>query len=114
MLKQSLCDYNDAYVLVKGSVFSSTAAVDVNANNKNKTLAFKNYLSFTDCISGVNSQKEDNAKDLDVVMAVIIIKKKIQDAYFNIKEINQFYVIIVILFIFVLVILLVNLNSKQK
>ena len=37
MLNQSLCDYSDAYVLAKGSVFSSVAAVDVNANNKNKT-----------------------------------------------------------------------------
>ena len=112
-LEPSLCNYSDAYVLFKGSVVLSTAAVDVNVNNKNKILAFKNYAPFTDCVSRINSEKEDNAKDVDALMAVVIVQKS-QDADFSIKEINQFYVIIVILLILVLMIPLFNLNLKQK
>ena len=110
MFKPSLYDYSDTNVVVNGSVVSSITAVNVKANDKNKKLAFRNFGSFTDCICRINSEKDDNVKDLDVVMAVIII----QDTYFIIKEINQFYVIIVILLILVLMKLLVNLNSKQK
>lgn len=110
MFKPSLYDYSDTNVVVNGSVVSSIAAVNVKANDKNKKLAFRNFGSFTDCICRINSEKDDNVKDLDVVMAVIII----QDTYFIIKEINQFYVIIVILLILVLMKLLLNLNSKQK
>ena len=110
MFKPSLYDYSDTNVVVNGSVVSSIAAVNVKANDKNKKLAFRNFGSFTDCICRINSEKDDNVKDLDVVMAVIII----QDTYFIIKEINQFYVIIVILLILMLMKLLVNLNSKQK
>ena len=39
MLKSSLCDYSDAYVLVKGTITVSqtaVAAVAVTANNDNK------------------------------------------------------------------------------
>ena len=37
MLKSSLCDYSDAYILVKGTItVSNTAAADANANNANK------------------------------------------------------------------------------
>ena len=109
MFKPSLYDYSDTNVLVNGSVVASIAAMDVKANDKNKKIAFKNFGSFTDCICRINSEKDDNVKDLDVVMVVIII----QDTYFIIKEINQFHVIIVILLILVLMKLLVNLNSKQ-
>ena len=35
MLKSSLCDYSDAYILVKGSIaVNNTTAEDANANNK--------------------------------------------------------------------------------
>ena len=37
MLKSSLCDYSDAYILVKGTItVNNTAAADTNANNTNK------------------------------------------------------------------------------
>lgn len=109
MFKPSLYDYSDTNVLVNGSVVASIAAMDVKANDKNKKIAFKNFGSFTDCICRIISEKDDNVKDLDIVMVVIII----QDTYFIIKEINQFHVIIVILLILVSMKLLVNLNSKQ-
>ena len=37
MLKSSLCDYGDAYILVKGTMtVGDTSAVGANANNTNK------------------------------------------------------------------------------
>ena len=45
----SLCDYSDAYILVKRtiSVASREAAVEA-ANNAYKKVIFKNYVPFTD------------------------------------------------------------------
>ena len=38
MLRSSLCDYSDAYVLVKGTMTAAnTAAADAGANNTNNT-----------------------------------------------------------------------------
>ena len=37
MLRSSLCDYSDAYILVKGNIsVNDTAAADANVNNTNK------------------------------------------------------------------------------
>ena len=48
MLKSSLCDYSDEYILVKETIsVNNRAAADVDANNANKKLIFKNCASFT-------------------------------------------------------------------
>ena len=69
MLKSSIFDYSDAYILVKGRVtFDNTSAAGVAANNTNKKIIFKNCAPFTDCISGINNTQVDNAKYIDIVM----------------------------------------------
>ena len=69
MLKSSLCDYSDAYILVKGTITAnSTAAQGAAVNNTNKKVIFKNCAPFTNCISEINNTQIDNAKDLDIVM----------------------------------------------
>ena len=69
MLKSSLCDYSDAYILVKGTItVNNTAAQGAAANNTNKKVIFKNYAPFTNCISEINNTQIDNAKDIDIVM----------------------------------------------
>ena len=63
MLKSSLCDYSDAYILAKGTItVNNTAAQGAAANNTNKKVIFKN------CISEINNTQIDNAKDIDIVM----------------------------------------------
>ena len=43
MLKSSLCDYSDAYILVKGTISVNNAAVAaVTIKNNNKKVIFKN------------------------------------------------------------------------
>ena len=71
MLKSSLCDYSDAYILVKGTItVNNTAAQGAAANNTNKKVIFKNCARFTNCISEINNTQIDNAKDIDIVMPV--------------------------------------------
>ena len=67
--RSSLCDYGDAYVLVKRNIVVNITAVwDANANNTDKKVIFKNCVPFTDCISKMNNAQVDNAKDIDIVM----------------------------------------------
>ena len=69
MLKSSLCDYSDAYILVKGTISVNNTAAQVGAvNNNNKKVIFKNCAPFTNCISEINNTQIDNAKDIDIVM----------------------------------------------
>ena len=52
MLRSSLCDYSDAYILLKGKItVNNTAADGAAANNTNKKVVFKNCAPFTNCIS---------------------------------------------------------------
>ena len=69
MLKSSLYDYSDAYILVKGTIaVNNTAAADANANNTNKKVVFKNCAPFTNCISEINNTQVFSAIDIDIVM----------------------------------------------
>ena len=69
MLRPSLCDYSDAYILVKGdTTVNSTAAAGAAANNINKKVIFKNRAPFTDCISEINNTQVDKVKDNDIVI----------------------------------------------
>ena len=69
MLRSSLCDYSDAYILVKGNItVNNTAADGAAANNTNKKVIFKNCAPFTNCISKINNTQIDNAEYIDTVM----------------------------------------------
>ena len=71
MLKSSLCDYSDAYILVKGKIAITGAgdnAAARQADERDKGVAFKNCVPFTNCISGKNNTQIDNANDIDIVM----------------------------------------------
>ena len=71
MLKSSLCDYSDAYILVKGKIAIAEAGVDPvarQADERNKGVIFKNCAPFINCISEINNTQIGNAKDIDIVM----------------------------------------------
>ena len=69
MLRSSLCDYSDAYILVKRNTsVNDTAGTSSDANNTNKKVIFKNWAPFNNCISKINNTQVDNAKDIDIVM----------------------------------------------
>ena len=58
MLRSSLCDYSDAYILVKGNITVNNTADDgAAANNTNKKVIFKNFSPFSSCISKIKMNK---------------------------------------------------------
>ena len=66
-----LCDYADAYILVKGTITITGAGDDAaarRADERNKGVIFKNCAPFTKCISRINNTDIDNAQDIDIVM----------------------------------------------
>ena len=60
MLKSILCDYSDAYILVKETISINNTAAQGAANNIDKKVIFKNCPPFTNCISEINSMQIDN------------------------------------------------------
>ena len=58
MLKSSLCDYSDAYILVKEKITITGAGDDAaakQADEIDKGVAFKHCAAFTSCISEINN-----------------------------------------------------------
>ena len=69
MLRSSLCDYSDAYILVKWNMTVNNAAAEgAAANNAAKKVIFKNCAPFTNCISKINNTQIENAQYIDTVM----------------------------------------------
>ena len=64
MLRSDLCDFSDAYIVVKGTI----TVIDPDNAKRKKSVAFKNNAPFISCISKINGVQIDNAEDLDVVM----------------------------------------------
>ena len=71
MLKSSLCDHSDGYILVKGKITIIGRGADAAArrvDEREKGVAFNNCVPFSNCISQINNTQLDNAKDIDIVM----------------------------------------------
>ena len=66
MLRTSLYDYSDAYILVSGT--RTVTALAVGRGNNDIQVVFKNWVPFTNCISKIRNTQIDNAKDIDVEM----------------------------------------------
>ena len=70
-LRSNLCDYVDAYILVKGTVTITGVENHVAAkrlDERTKGAIFKNCAPFTKCIGRINNADIDNAQDTDTVM----------------------------------------------
>ena len=71
MLKSNLCDYADAYIFAKGTITITGHGDDAaarGADERDKSVIFKNCTLFTKCISRINGTDIDNAWDIDSVM----------------------------------------------
>ena len=71
MLKSSLCDYSDAYILVKGKITITGAGADAaarQADERDKVVAFKNCAPFTTGKTNINNVEIDHCQDIDIVM----------------------------------------------
>ena len=68
MVKASLCDYSDAYILVKGTITINNTWAAAEPNNRNKKVIFKYCAPFNNCIREINNIQVDNATDINIVM----------------------------------------------
>ena len=73
MLKSSLRDHCDAYILAKGTKLQHKQGIIQIMGIKKQY--FKNCTPFTDYISEINNTQIDNAKDIDAVMAMHNLKE---------------------------------------
>ena len=62
MLRSDLCDYSDAYIVVKGDITLTKTETRGLIDAWNRFLAFKNNAPFTDCILKINGVLIDNAR----------------------------------------------------
>ena len=69
MLRSNLCDYSDAYILVKGTITVTAPGVNNHANNirdkRNRPLILKNNAPFVSCITRINGELIEDANDLE-------------------------------------------------
>ena len=78
MLKSKLCNYSDAYILVKRTITvigqrANCAAIVADRNSDKKICT--NCASFTNCISETNIIQKDNSMGLDIVMSMYNLMK---------------------------------------
>ena len=65
MLRSDICDYSDAYIVIKGTITVGEAS---DRDKHNKSLVLKNHVLFISWISKINGTLIENAEDLDIVM----------------------------------------------
>ena len=66
MLRSSLCDYSDSYIIVKEKI----TVTGPNDSAYDQKLAFKVNALFVSCISKINNTLIDNVENLDIVIAM--------------------------------------------
>ena len=70
MLRSRLCDYSNAYILVKGTITVENTGTAAAPNNTDKKVIFQNCAPFTSYISRINNTQIDDAQYIDVVMSM--------------------------------------------
>ena len=74
MLRSNLCDYSDAYILVKGTITVTAPEANNGANNvrdkRNRPLTLKNNTPFVSCITRINGELIEDTNDLDIVIPI--------------------------------------------
>ena len=71
MVKSSLCDYSDSYLLIEGRITiigEGDNATIRQTDERNKGVIFKNGASFINYKSEINNTEINNAKDTDIIM----------------------------------------------
>ena len=92
MLRSDLCDYSDAYIVVKGDITltktNGRGIIDI----RNRFLAFKNNAPFTNCISKINNVLIDNAEDLNIVIPMYNLLEYIKNSKKATGSFRNYYI----------------------
>ena len=65
-LKNDLCDFNDAYIVVTDKITATNPGNDDNVYNRK--FFFKKFCPFFNCTLRINSQLTEDGQDLDIVI----------------------------------------------
>ena len=70
MLRSNLCDYSDAYILVKGTIMVNGVVngAENDIARRNRPVILKNNAPFVSCITRINGELIEDADDLDIIM----------------------------------------------
>ena len=82
VIKPNLCDYSDAYILVKRDIKVAAVAADTN-------VAFKNCVPFTRCVTHINDEHVETAESLDIIMPMYNLLEY-SDNYADFGSLYQF------------------------
>ena len=95
MLRSNLCDYSDAYILVKGTITVTAPGANNGANNirdkGNRSLILKNNPPFVSCITSINGELIEDADDLDIVMSMYNLLKYSKNYRKTIGSLYNYY-----------------------
>ena len=94
MLKSSLCNYSDAYILLKGRITITGAGDDVarrQANERDKGVISENCAPFINCKSEINNTEIDNTGGIDTVMPMYNLIKYSNNYWKTFGSLWQYY-----------------------
>ena len=95
MLRSNLCDYSDAYILVKVTITVTAPGVNNNANNIrdkiNRPLILKNNAPFVSFITRINGELIEDADDLDIVMPIYNLLEYSKNYRKTIRSLYNYY-----------------------
>ena len=95
MLRSNLCDYSDAYILVKGTITVTAHGANNGVNNirdkRNRPLILKNNAPFVSCITRINGELIEDANDLDIVIPMYNLLEYIKNYRKAIGSLYNYY-----------------------
>ena len=95
MLRSNLCDYSDAYILVKGKIVVTAPGVNNDANNirdkSNRPIILKNNAPFVSCITRINGELIEDADNLDIVMPMYNLLEYSKNYRITIGSLYKYY-----------------------
>ena len=90
-MRMNLCDYSDAYILVKGTILvPNTTAQGAVVNYIDKEVILKNWAPLTNCMTKINNTQAENAEHIDVIMPMYNLTV-CSDAYSKTGGLWQYY-----------------------
>ena len=93
MLRSTLCDCCDAYILVKG-IITVNGVVNGAENDiarRNRPLILKNNAPFVSCITRINGELIEDAEDLDIVMPMYNLLEYSKNNRKTIGSLHNYY-----------------------
>ena len=93
-MRSNICDYADAYILVKGTITITGAGEDATAkrlDERNKGVIFQICEPFTKCISRISNTEIDNAKDINIVMSMFNLIDCCDNYSKTSRSLSQYY-----------------------